>query len=283
MNLEDHLGDIIRKARRAAQVPSSVAAAAADLSEAELTALEDSGHLRTRANLVRLAGVLGLDGDKLLEIAAGWHPAPQDLGRWRHLAVVSTVEAGNAVQAYLVWDERSRQAALFDTGWQAEPVLALLREHHLSLRYLLVTHTHHDHIAGLEALREAFPAALVHVGPGPLASSAPPAEDGLPLGNLRITHRAINGHATDGVIYLVRGWVPTAPLVAVVGDTLFAGSLANGFVSWEALRRQVLEHLLALPPETLLCPGHGPVTTVGEETRYNPFFTEESASAGRTG
>ena len=92
------------------------------------------------------------------------------------------------------------------------------------------------------------------------------------LGNLRITNRDTPGHAEDGVIYVVGNWPEDAPHVAIIGDTIFAGSLATGFISTEMLRENVREKILSLPEETLLCPGHGPLTTVAEERAHNPFF-----------
>ena len=92
------------------------------------------------------------------------------------------------------------------------------------------------------------------------------------LGALQIEIRAVPGHAEDGTIYVVSGWPGGAPHSAFVGDTIFAGSLAKGFVSATLLKQKVREQILTLPRETLLCPGHGPVTTVGEETAHNPFF-----------
>jgi glyoxylase-like metal-dependent hydrolase (beta-lactamase superfamily II) len=61
--------------------------------------------------------------------------------------------------------------------------------------------------------------------------------------------------------------------VALIGDTIFAGSLATGFVSTALLQQKVRDQIFSLPPETLLCPGHGPLTTVAEEKAHNPFFS----------
>jgi glyoxylase-like metal-dependent hydrolase (beta-lactamase superfamily II) len=58
----------------------------------------------------------------------------------------------------------------------------------------------------------------------------------------------------------------------MVGDTIFAGSLASGFRSWEQLKTSVRSQILSLPDDTLLCPGHGPLTTVAQEKAWNPFF-----------
>ena len=64
---------------------------------------------------------------------------------------------------------------------------------------------------------------------------------------------------------IVGNWPDDAPSVAIIGDTLFAGSLARGIQSTELLKEKVREQIFSLPPETLLCPGHGPLTTVSEE------------------
>ena len=92
------------------------------------------------------------------------------------------------------------------------------------------------------------------------------------LGGLRVTHRETPGHAEDGVTYIIGNWQEDAPHVAVVGDALFAGSIGRGNQSWDLARQKVREQILSLPPETLICPGHGPLTTVAEEKAHNPFF-----------
>ena len=272
MNLEDHLGDILRKARQAAGVSEEAAARAAGLSPAELIDLENSGQPGKNVNLSALAGTIGLDAKKLQGIAAGWQPKPVDLGPWRELRVITTAR-DYAVNSYLVWDEVSREAALFDTGWDAQPVFDLVAENDLQLKHLLLTHTHEDHVAGLAAVRERFPKIHLHTN----AKSAPPqhrnrANDFIHLGSLRITNREAPGHAEDGVIYIVGNWPEDAPHVAIIGDTIFAGSLATGFISWDGLKQKVREQIFSLPPDTLLAPGHGPLTTVAGEKAHNPFF-----------
>jgi glyoxylase-like metal-dependent hydrolase (beta-lactamase superfamily II) len=173
----------------------------------------------------------------------------------------------------LIWDEATREAALFDTGWEAEPILRLIAAEGLALKHLFLTHTHDDHIAALEPLRQAFPGVRLHTN----SSSAPPQhrnrlDECVHVGSLRVSHRDAPGHAADGVVYLIGNWPDDAPHVAIVGDTLFAGSLASGLISMQELKRNVREKILTLPPDTLLCPGHGPLTTVAEEQAHNPFF-----------
>ena len=271
MQLEDHLGDIVRKAAQAAGVSTAAAAKAAGLGTGEFAALLESGQSVRPLNSAALAAVLGVDARKLEGIVRGWLPPVQDLGRWRELRVITTASDGNSVNAFLLWDVASREAALFDTGWEAAPVLRMIAAEQLQLKHIFLTHSHEDHIAALQPLRQAQPAALCHAGAKAPTHSARSAAS-LQLGSLRITSRETPGHAHDGMIYVVEGWPGDTPPVAIVGDTLFAGSVAKGFVSWEILKQKIQECIFTLPAETLLCPGHGPLTTVAEEKSNNPFF-----------
>lgn len=273
MNLEDHIGDIIRKARAMSGASAAAAAKAAGVTEAELSALEDSGTTSKSVNFAALGSAVGLQPAKLDAIAKGWLPAARDLGMWRELRVFSTTSDGMAVNCYLVWDEVSREAAVFDTGWNAAAVLATIEENQLQPRHLFITHTHEDHVAALGAIRERFPKLRLHTS----SRHAPVdqrnrANDFIMLGSLRITNRDTPGHAEDGVTYIVGNWPEDAPHVAIVGDAIFAGSMGRGNQSWELARQKVRDQILSLPPDTLICPGHGPLTTVAEEKAHNPFF-----------
>jgi len=274
MQLEDHLGDIIRKARAMSGVATGPAAHAAGISEADLSTLETSGQTGgQRINFAPLASLVGLNPQKLEGIAAGWLPTPPDLSRWHELRVFTTSGDELTVNCYLVWDEATREAALFDTGLDAQPVLNCLRENQLTLRHIFITHSHWDHVDALPKIRAAWPKAHVHSG----SKAAPVEQRNKPseithVGGLRVTHRETPGHAEDGVTYLVGNWQEDAPHIAIVGDTIFAGSMGRGNDSWELARQKIREQILSLPPDTLLCPGHGPFTTVAQEKAHNPFF-----------
>ena len=273
MDLEDHLGDIIRKARTMTNVSAGAAAKATGLSEVELSALEGSGKPYGKVNFTALAKLIGLHPAKLEAIASGWRPKEADLTLWRELRVFTTSDEGITVNSYLIWDEVSREAALFDTGWSAKQPLETITTENLVLRHLFITHSHPDHIAELGAVREAFPRVRVHTS----SKHAPTDQrnrpgDSVQLGTLRITHRDTPGHAEDGTTYLVENWPEDAAPVAIVGDAIFAGSMGRGNQSWELAREKVRKQILALPPDTLICPGHGPLTTVAQEKANNPFF-----------
>jgi hydroxyacylglutathione hydrolase len=273
MQLEDHLGDIIRKARLMSNVPASVAAREAGLSESELAALEGSGRAPKHPDYRGLAEIIGLDADKLLGIAEGWLPVAPDLGQWRELRCLTTTDGEMAVNCYLAWDEVTLEAALFDTGWDATPVFAEIEKHGLDLKHFFITHSHEDHVAALDVLRARYPKVRLHcsVADAPVDQRNRP-NDFIHLGSLRITHRDTPGHAEDGTTYIIGTWPGDAPAVAIVGDAIFAGSMGRGNPSWTLARQKVREQILSLPSETLICPGHGPLTTVAQEKMNNPFF-----------
>jgi len=254
-------------------VSSAAAAVAAGVSETELSALEESGKAATKINFSNLALLIGLNPAKLESIANGWMPAQKDLSVWREIRVFSSSGEGLTVNCYLVWDEVTRDAALFDTGLDAKPILDVIAAEQLQLRHIFITHSHWDHVEALPKIREAWSKARLHSG----SRTAPvdqrnKSSEIVHLGGLRVTHRETPGHAEDGVTYMVGNWQEDAPLIAMVGDAIFAGSIGRGNQSWDLARQKVREQILSLPPQTLLCPGHGPLTTVVEEKEHNPFF-----------
>jgi len=273
MNLEDHLGDIIRKARMMSNVGATEAARAVGVSAENFSRLEETGTATAGADFEKLGVLLGLRAGRLAGIARGWLPTPKDLSSWCELRCITTVEDGMGVNAYLVWDEVCREAALFDTGFDPAPILEIVEAEQLQLKHIFITHSHEDHIAALPALREKFPKARLHMSSRTAAvDQRNRSNDFIHLGSLRITNRDTPGHAEDGMTYIIGTWPEDAPHVAIVGDAIFAGSMGRGNISWEIARQKVREQIFSLPAETLICPGHGPLTTVGEEIANNPFF-----------
>ncbi len=273
MTLEDHVGDILRKGRLHLEVAAEKAASMAKITTADLALLEETGSMPSHADWQALCAMVGLNPAKLGTILQGWAPRTPDLGIWRELRPISTVSNGMSVNCYLIWDEVTLEAALFDTGFEANPVIDLVREYQLQLKHLFITHSHSDHVAALPHLRQAFPKIRIHTGD----KAASPehrnrTHDFVHLGNLRISNRETPGHAEDGTTYVVGNWPEDAPHVAIVGDALFAGSMGGAAGSYALAAQRIREQLLSLPGDTLLCPGHGPLTTVAEEREHNPFF-----------
>ena len=109
MTLEDHAGDIIKKARMHAKAAPEAVAQAAGISPAALAQVEETGQVAAGMNFAAIGKLLGIDGVKLDRIAKGWLPEPVDLGQWRELRVITTT-SGYSVNAFLVWDEITREA-----------------------------------------------------------------------------------------------------------------------------------------------------------------------------
>ena len=272
MQLEDHVGDICRKSRIQSGVSLKDAAYEAGLSEEDMEQWEDQGEIQASVKLEALAAFLGLNPEKLLLIAGGWVPRQVDLNQWSKLSVITTAQSFD-VNSYLIWDPETRNAAIFDTGWFADDIFSLVKKEQLMVQYLFITHMHGDHVAALGEIRKRW--SQVHVlsnNDGAPAKNRIKANQLVEIGRLKVEPRFTPGHAEDGVTYVVEGWGQGVPPVAIAGDAIFAGSMGKDFSTANIAHLKVREEILTLPEDSLICPGHGPLTTVSEELEYNPFF-----------
>ena len=202
----------------------------------------------------------------------------------------------------LVGDEASREAMVIDPGDNIPFILARLAKHGLTLKQIVITHGHIDHVGGALQLKKATGAPILlneqdlHLLAimdeqaewlGVQAPEvAPPdvsAEEGMVVGIANHAARVMHtpGHTQGSIcLYFTPGSDPDAAQAAktpllIAGDTLFAGSIGRTDLPG-GNGRQILEsihdRLLVLPEETLVIPGHGPATTIGEERESNPFL-----------
>jgi glyoxylase-like metal-dependent hydrolase (beta-lactamase superfamily II) len=265
--LEDNAADIIGKAQRGLSISDSELAKKAGVSVETIRKLRDGDF--DEAVLLSVAPVLDLDGSALRVLANGeWRP--KKIESLDGLAQFTTDYNGMAVNAYLIWDPASRVAAAFDTGADSKEMLRFAKHHNLDVQLILLTHAHSDHVADLPALREETGADVFIPAREPVPG-AEPIDEGkkFRLKNLQIDTRLTWGHSPGGMTYVVNG---LARPIAIVGDSLFAGSMGGGNVSYRDALKNNLGKILTLPDETIICPGHGPMTTVGEEKQHNPFF-----------
>jgi hydroxyacylglutathione hydrolase len=265
--LEDNVSDIIGKAQRGLGISDSQLAERASVSTDAVRKIRD-GDLSGDA-IERVAPILKLNAAALRKLAAGeWEP--ETIGEIDGLAMFNTTYGDMTVNAYLVWDPASRDAVAFDTGADCTGMLKRIENDDLKTKLILLTHAHPDHVADLARLRKAT-GAPVYISERESEGGAERIPEGkhFEVGTLAIEARLTSGHSPGGITYVVTG---LARPIAIVGDSLFAGSMGGGNVSYQDAIRNNREKILTLPNETIVCPGHGPLTTVGKEKRDNAFF-----------
>ena len=191
---------------------------------------------------------------------------------------------------------RHEQAAcdclVIDPGLDADPLLGLLEEQQWTPAAVILTHGHIDHIAGVAALRDAFPDVKVFIHPldggmlcepranlsvmSGMAFATEPQDVSLQDGDvieqagIRLLVLHTPGHTPGGICLYSQ-----SDGAAFVGDTLFAGSVGRTDFpggSMHQLINGVKNKLFTLPGETKVYPGHGPPTTIAYEKTHNPFF-----------
>ncbi len=267
--LEDNYADILSKARRGLGLDVGTLSARAGLS----TALTNQilGGSFDEPGVRALAAALDLHPDRLAAIGRTEY-RPAEIVLMEGLSQFNTPFEDMTVNSYLVWDPASKTAVAFDTGADCDGMLEAIEAHDLKLEFILLTHSHGDHILELDRLRERTGAQAWINEREPVAGARPfVVGQKFQVGALEIETRSTWGHSPGGVTYVVRGLART---VAIVGDAIFAGSMGGGGVSYQDALKTNRENILSLPDETVLCPGHGPLTTVGEQKKVNPFFPE---------
>jgi len=191
----------------------------------------------------------------------------------------------------IVGDEQSREAMVIDPGDQIEDILAIVQRHGLTVKQIVVTHAHIDHVGGAMKLKAATGAPILlnlkdelllkmlavqatWIGvpnPGKVTIDQELRDaDVVCAGALRATAMHTPGH-TEGSTCL---YFP-AQQKLIAGDTLFAGSIGRTDLpggSYRKIMRSIHDRVLALPDETIVVPGHGPLTTIGAERQSNPFL-----------
>lgn len=264
--LEDRFEDVLGKAMRGLGISASQLAQKSGVSPDAIQAALDGTFDEATAR--GIAPALGLDADALVALGSGTYvPTEPGIDGVRQF---NTAFDDMTVNAYLVWDGASREAAIFDTGSDVGDMLDTAEELGVKVRQVFITHSHGDHIYDLDRLLEKTKAHAWTPGGEPVdgAEEFEPGRE-FSVGSLLVETRLTCGHARGGVTYVIRGLERP---VAICGDAMFAGSMGGGVVSYQDALRTNREQILTLPDDTVLCPGHGPLTTVGEQKTNNPFF-----------
>jgi len=268
--LEDSFTDILGKTQRGLKLGDDALSRTAGITTEEL-ARAKNGEVND-AVLLKLAATLGLGPSRLVDSARKtWFPQPVQVAG---LAQFNTPYEDMTVNSYLAWHPQGREAAAFDTGADARPMLDFASANGLQIKLILLTHIHTDHILRLDELKAATgaPAKVSALDPTPGAEPFALPQS-FKVGGLVIEARLTSGHAAGGMTYVIAGLERP---VAIVGDALFAGSMGGGLVSFADALANNRKQIFALPDDTVICAGHGPLTTVGEEKNHNPFYPEFS-------
>jgi hydroxyacylglutathione hydrolase len=191
----------------------------------------------------------------------------------------------------VIGDETTREAMVIDPGDNIDDILALVTKHQLQVKQIIITHAHIDHVGGAMKLRARTGAPILlnqndyallqmldvqatwlgMASPGKVEIDQTLGQDDtLKAGELTASVIHTPGH-TEGSICL---YFPREKKL-IAGDTLFAGSIGRTDLpggSFKKIVESLKEKLLALPDDTMVVPGHGPATTIGQERESNPFL-----------
>jgi hydroxyacylglutathione hydrolase len=191
----------------------------------------------------------------------------------------------------IIGDETTHEAMVVDPGDDIEGVLAIIRQHKLDVKQIVITHAHIDHVGGAMKLRAATGAPILlnqndyallkmldeqasWIGvatPGDVVVEASIGDgESVRTGNLTANVLHTPGH-TEGSVCL---YFPAEKLL-IAGDTLFARSIGRTDLpggSFEKIMCSLHDRVMTLPDDTVVIPGHGRRTTIGEEREENPFL-----------
>ena len=189
---------------------------------------------------------------------------------------------------YIIYDDKVKQGAIIDPGDDADKILKRVKELDISIKYILATHGHFDHVGGVASLRRELKVEfLAHKGDfffledgensarrWGIDIEQPPKPDRfikdgdkIKIGSFELEVIHTPGHSPGGVSFLF-------DRMLFGGDTLFQGSIGRTDFrqgSFEEISESIKSRLYTLPDDTIVYTGHGPITTIGDEKRFNAF------------
>jgi hydroxyacylglutathione hydrolase len=275
--LEDEFGDVIEKALRRAGLADEEVAAKSGVPVGRIRDAIDYRYDLSSDEVRRLAVALGLNEVGLCSLLEGKYPLPDVKGlpfcvwplRMRHGVGFSN--------AYLVGECGGSEALLFDAGPSLEALLKDWPVNVKKLQAIFLSHAEPEHAGGLAQVLERFGPAPVFAPAGSGVIGSAPLGEGSSktFGRLVVTGFSTPGHAAAHSCYLVASAAaPRGAPLLVSGDLLFAGSVGGAYHCRHELSAQLKRMLEETPGAAVVAPGHGPMTTVGHERRYNPFGSE---------
>ena len=224
----------------------------------------------------RLAAALGLNEVGLCALASGKYPMPDSEGLPFRVWPLRMTHGIGVVNAYVVAEAGASRGLLFDAGPGATALESGWPREISVVDAIFVTHIEGEHAGGLADAIERFHVSDAYIPLGAGAAYGTPMGEGETQrrGGLEVTAFRTPGHCATHNCYHVRSLsLPFARSLLVSGDLVFAGSAGGPYYCQEQLRAHLRRVLAAVPPDTVVAPGHGPMTTAGNELRYNPFVS----------
>ncbi len=274
--LEDELGDVLEKAMSCASLtPETLAAKSGVPVSAILDAIDYRPELGP-AECGRLAAALGLNEVGLCALATGMYPLPDSEGLPFRVWPLRMVHGIGVVNAYIVACDEGGRGLLFDTGPGAAALESGWPREVQEIEGIFITHIEAEHAGGLGGAVGRFGVSKAFIPTGASAPGGKPMGEGetVAVGGLEVTAFRTPGHCAMHNCYHVRSAaLPSARSLLVSGDLVFAGSAGGPYYCQRQLRAHLRRVLLAVPADTVVAPGHGPMTTAGNELRFNPFVS----------
>ena len=272
--LEDELGDVLEKAARYAGLSYEAMAEAAGVDMGRIKDALDYRSELDQAELGRLARVLKLNEVGLAALAQGRYPQPGSRALPFSLYPLQMPFGIGVANAYLATTGGNR-AVLFDTGASHAELHRAWPRHVEQVDAVFITHYEAEHIGGLEVVMQETGLPCFYGPPTGRWKQCHGMREGqaVEAGGLRITAFQTPGHAAEHNCYAVAlAGSPGPGEVLISGDLIFAGSLGGGYFCCQRQMRHARRVLGLMDDATLIAPGHGPLTTVGIERKFNPFL-----------
>lgn len=272
--LEDELGDVVEKAMRCAHLTLPELAARSGIDVSRLHDVLDYRYELSPQEIHALASALGLNPAGFAALANGNYPLPSISSLPCCLYPLRFPHGIGLANAYIAADCSAASGLLFDTGADFNQLRRLWPRGIKNLQAVFLTHVESEHTGGLAECRQRFPDTPVFGPPGTSLPGVTALAEGarLVFGGFEVEALNTPGHAEAHNAYLVR--VPrarAAPPLLLGGDLIFAGSLGGAYCCPRQLLGHVHRLLDHLPADTVIAPGHGPLTTIGHERTHNPF------------
>ncbi len=229
----------------------------------------------TQTQCSRLASVLGLNEVGLCALASGSYPIPDSDGLPFQVWPLRMKHGIGVVNAYVIADGRGG-TFLFDTGPSPDALASVWPASVHRLDAIFITHVEQEHTDGIRGAVERLGAGSVFIPAGdevPLATAMGEGST-FSAGSLSVTAFSTPGHSARHNCYHVRSTeLASARSLLVSGDLVFAGSAGGPYHCQKQLRAHLRRVLAAVPADTVVAPGHGPMTTAANELRFNPFVS----------